>query len=559
MTNKLLLCTQISIVPNMKTCLYNVLLAFSLVLMVNCANRGRPTGGPKDVAPPEIIRSVPENFSTNFKGDEIRIYFNEYIKVNNIQKQLIISPPMDPAPEITPLGTASKYIAIKITDTLAPNTTYAFNFGNSIVDNNEGNPYPYYRYVISTGDYIDSLSVTGNIIDATLRQPEDFISVMLYEIDSTYTDSIVYKQNPKYITNTLDSTTTFSIDNIKKGNYLLVAMKDENQDNKFQQKTDKIGFHDAFITVPSDSSYTLKLFKEKLDDKVIRPRLVSGEKIAFGYEGDYKNLNIELLSKVPDSFNYRITKDPKTDSLNYWYVPRLKTDSLLFNVSNHKNYTETFTVKLSEQPRDTLTLTAKPNGDIGFNEDFSISGSTPLVRFNQKQLTIIDKDSTHIDFATAFDTLTNTYTFKFEKTESNQYRINMLPNAMVDLFGNTNDTLNYSISTKALSNYSNVRVVLQNATYPVIIQLTDNKGKVTHEMYSEQAAPVDFRNITPGTYFLRVVFDTNKNQKFDSGNFLKKQQPERISHYPEALDVRAGWDLVQEFTLSRSDLDPSEN
>ncbi|WP_338732560.1 Ig-like domain-containing protein [Mangrovimonas cancribranchiae] len=543
----------------MKKYFYNVLLIVCLLLMANCANRGRPTGGPKDVTPPEIVRATPKNFSTNFEGNEIRIYFNEFIKVNNIQKQLIISPPIEPAPEITPLGTASKYISIKINDTLEPNTTYAFNFGNSIVDNNEGNPYPYYRYVISTGDYIDSLSVQGNIIDATKRQPDDFVSVMLYEIDSTYSDSIVYKENPKYITNTLDSTTNFSIDNIKKGKYLLVAMKDENQDNKFQQKADKIGFHDTFITVPSDTTYTIKLFKEKTDDRIIRPRLISGEKIAFGYEGDYKNFDIKLLSKVPDSFNYRITKDPKTDSLNFWYVPRLKTDSLIFKVTNNKNYTEEFTVKISEQSRDTLNITPEPKGNINFSDHFSITSSTPLVDLKKEHITILDKDSTKVDFKTHLDTLSNKYYLEFDKTEKNKYNITFLPNSVTDLFGNSNDTLSYNLSTKEFSDYGNVRVNLKNATYPVIIQLTDDNGDVAFEKISNKPEPIDFRNTTPGQYFLRVIFDTNGNQEYDPGNFLKKQQPERVSYYPEKLDVRSGWDLVQEFILSESDPDPLKN
>ncbi len=533
----------------MKDLLYNILLIASLLLIVNCANRGRPGGGPKDVDAPIIVRSSPENYTTNFDGDEIRINFNEYIKVKNIQKQLVISPPMDPAPNIIPLGSASKYISIKIKDTLEPNTTYAFNFGNSIVDNNEENPYPYFRYVMSTGDYIDSLSVQGNVIDAELRKPDEFISVMLYEIDSTYSDSVVFKQTPKYITNTLDSVTTFSIENIKAGKYLLMALKDDNQDNKFQQKTDKIGFHNSFITVPSDSTYTIKLFKEKLDDRIVRPRLVSGEKIAFGYEGDYKNFNIELLSERPNDFKYRVIKDPKTDSLNYWYTPRIKADSLVFKVTNSKTYLEEFTVKISEQPQDTLVVGAQQKGNIGFHEDFNISGTTPLVSLNEKNITILDKDSTKVSFTTKLDTLHNIYAFKFDKSEKNRYNITMLPNSITDLFGNTNDTLNYMVSTKEYANYSNVRVVLQNAKYPVIVQLTNDKGDVAFERFSDKPKPIDFNNIDTGQYLLRVIYDANGNKKYDTGSFLEKRQPERISYYPSKLDVRAGWDIVETFTL----------
>ena len=297
----------------MNKTLSNFILAISIgLIFINCANRGRPEGGPKDETPPKIVKSIPENYSTHFKGDEIEIYFDEYIKIKDLQKQLIISPPMTTQPNITPLGSASKYITIKIFDTLQPNTTYAFNFGNSITDNNEGNPYPFYRYVFSTGDYIDSLAVKGNIVDALLKQPETFVNVALYEVDSTYTDSIIYKEKPKYITNTLDSLTTFSIENIKAGTYKLIALKDNNGDNKFQQKVDQIAFQEGFIDVPSDGSYTLKLFKENLDFNATRPKLITGEKIAFGYEGSYEDMKIKILSETPEDFTYRITKDEKT-------------------------------------------------------------------------------------------------------------------------------------------------------------------------------------------------------------------------------------------------------
>ena len=135
---------------------FGFLVLVSLIL-THCANRGTTSGGDKDVTPPVVIKSVPENFSVNFDATEIKIYFDEYIKMKDLQRQLIISPPMDPEPEITPLGTASKFITIRISDTLLPHTTYAFNFGESIADNNEGNLFPYYKYVFSTGSYIDSL------------------------------------------------------------------------------------------------------------------------------------------------------------------------------------------------------------------------------------------------------------------------------------------------------------------------------------------------------------------------------------------------------------------
>ncbi|WP_242203928.1 Ig-like domain-containing protein [Aestuariivivens insulae] len=526
-----------------------VLLIFISLIFINCANKGTPGGGPKDETPPVIIKSEPENFSINFNSDEIVIYFDEYIKLKDIQKQLIISPPMKTQPEIKPLGGASKYISIKIYDTLQPNTTYAFNFGNSIQDNNEGNPFSYYRYVFSTGSYIDSLTVKGSISDAIDKETETFVNVGLYEVDSTFHDSIIYKEVPKYITNTLDSVTTFTIENIKEGKYLLVALKDNNDDNKFQQKTDKIGFYKSFINVPTDSVYNLKLFKEELDFRASKPRLLSGEKIVFGFEGDYKGMGIELLSEVPNDFDYRITKDQKTDSLYYWYKPRLEVDSLIFKVS-HLDFEKDYTVRISEQKRDTLTVSSYPSGTITYDEPFKIYGSTPFTTFDETKISILDKDSINVAFTAKLDTLNNAYELNFEKVEDNKYRIQVLPETFTGFFGKTNDSLNYTVSTKKVSDFGNLRIIMANAKYPAIVQLTDSKGDVKAEQYTTEAKPLDFLNLNPGKYLIRVIHDANGNKKYDTGNYLEKLQPERVSHFEMSDDMRSNFDIIETLTFN---------
>jgi uncharacterized protein (DUF2141 family) len=534
----------------MKKFITNSVLLISLsILLINCANRGRPSGGETDSTPPTIVRSSPENFSTNFKADEIKIYFDEYVKIKNQQKQLIISPPMDTEPLITPQGSASKYITIKILDTLEANTTYTFNFGQSIVDNNESNPYSFYKYVFSTGNTIDSLYIKGTIAEAVNLKTDDFVSILLYEVDSNYTDSIIYKKRPKYVTNTLDSTTNFTLENLKAGTYKMIALKDENSDYKFQQKTDKIGFLKSFITVPNDTIYELKLFKEAIDFKVARSKLISGQKIAFGFEGDSKNMLINLLSEAPDNFKSRITKDSKTDSLMYWYKPKLEVDSLMFLVGKQPRF-DTLTVRIRDMLKDSLTLISEPRGTIKFDQDFYIEGSIPFTKIASEKVTVLDKDSVSVNFTTKLDSLNNRYIFNFNKTEGNNYKIQFLPEAFMDFFGNTNDTLNVALKTKTLSDYGNARIALANVTYPVIIQLTDEKGEIVkYEAYATEANPIDFKNLDSGKYRLRVILDTNKNKKFDTGKYLLKRQPERISYFPKTVEVRAGWDEEITFTL----------
>lgn len=532
---------------------YNIRILVVLCLafaMLNCANRGSPTGGEEDVDPPVIERSVPENFSTNFKRDEIRIYFDEYIKIKDVQKQLIISPPMDPKPDIYPLGGASKYISIKINDTLEANTTYAFNFGQSIVDNNEENPYPYYRYVFSTGDYIDSLSIKGYVTDALKNEPDPFISVMLYEVDSTYSDSIVYKEKPRYITNTLDSVTTFSIDNIKEGKYKLIALKDENSNYLFNQKRDKIAFKEGFVTVPTDSTYKLTLFKEETNFRAIKPKQAGKTRIIFPYEGDYEAMRIQVLGETPENYKTRIVKDELTDTLYYWYKPEFEIDSTQFIVTN-KTAVDTFNHRFRNLEADTLVINTVSSGTLNFEDEFTLEGSVPFVNIDTTKIELIDRDTLKIPFEVKYDTLLNRYSFPIEKREGQKYFFKMLPNTFTDFYEGTNkDTLNYTFRTKKESEYGNIRINVRNAKFPLIVQLVNSKGAVMYEKYTTENPVVDFKNIVPGKYSLRAIFDANGNGKYDTGNYLLGIKPERVSYTAQEIDeVRSNFDQVIEFTL----------
>src|SRR5690606_28211602 len=177
-------------------------------------------------------------------------------------------------------------------DTLKENTTYTFNFGQSIIDNNEGNPLSYFTYVFSTGDYIDSLTVSGVVKDAFNKNADTFISIMLYEIDSAYTDSTIYRQPPNYITNTLDSTPIFHLKNLKEGKYAMFGLKDEAKNNIFNQKVDKIAFIKDTVNLPTDSIYLLTMFKEIPDYSISVPNYAANNKIIFGYQGNVKDITI---------------------------------------------------------------------------------------------------------------------------------------------------------------------------------------------------------------------------------------------------------------------------
>lgn len=528
-----------------------LLLLLLVLTLVDCAKRGTPTGGEKDIEPPVLVKATPELNKTNFNVREIKLTFDEYVKLDKLQQQLIVSPPMQYDPEISPSGSASKVITIKITDTLDENTTYVINFGQSIKDNNEGNAYNFFRYIFSTGDYIDSLNVKGYIRDAFEKEADDYVTVMLYKVDTAYSDSLIFKQKPTYVTNTLDSTTAFEITNVKPGKYKLYALKDSGNNYMFNQKTDKIAFREETITIPTDTTYTLNLFKEINNYRATNPSLAAKNRIIFGFEGDTTNVNIDLISEKPDDFAYRILPDKQKDTLHYWFTP-FETDSLLFKVTKNE-VIDTFTVRIKELYYDSLTIKPNYTAALPPNKIFKIGANAPLASVNNDSISIIDQDSAAVSFTTKLLPETNEVAFDFEMKEEARFKINLLPGAIKDMYHKTNDSVNYSLARKKLSDYGTIIVKLRGAeSYPVLVQLTDSKGIVKEERYAKNENETNFyfTSIDPGTYLLRVIYDTNDNQRWDTGNYLQKIQPEQIYYYPDPIELRANWDFEQLFILN---------
>ncbi|WP_286814815.1 MULTISPECIES: Ig-like domain-containing protein [unclassified Maribacter] len=522
-----------------------------ILVSYQCAQRGNPTGGPKDITAPELTRAEPPNMTTNFKGQKIRLYFNELVKLKDIQKQLIISPPLKNSPVLSPIGNANKYVEITIKDTLAPNTTYTLNFGQGIVDNNEENPKSFFTYVFSTGDYIDSLELKGVVKDAFNKKPDDFISVMLYKIDTSYTDSTIYKRPPNYITNTLDSAIIFKLNNLKEGKYALFGVKDAANNNLFDQKTDKIAFVKDTINLPTDSIYLLTLFKEIPDYSVAVPTMEASNKISFGYYGEGSDISINTLTEIPDTVKTIITKERDKDTLNFWFTP-YEMDSLIFTLTNEKlKVRDTFKVKSRKVAFDSLKISMSQNGTIEFDKPINLLSNTPLIRFDSTKIKLMDKDSIEIAVNVKLDSLRNLLNFDFKIDPDQNYRMELIPGAVTDFFETTNDSVAFSFKTKSLADYGNLTLNLNgnSIVYPIIVQLTNEKGELQREIYATEPQVYTFDNLNPGKYQARVIFDLNGNGKWDTGNLLKKIQPEKISYYPALIELRANWEKIETFNL----------
>ena len=528
---------------------YIVVLLIVASFFTNCAKRGMITGGPKDTIAPKIVGSFPENFSTNFKGNEIKINFNELIKVKDITKQLIISPPLKKQPIIVPQGSASKFISIQILDTLQENTTYSFNFGQSISDNNENNPYSQFKYVFSTGSYIDSLTVVGKIKDAYLQKPDNFVSILLYDA-KTFTDSTVYKETPIYVTNTLDSLKVFSLENLKEGKYQIIALKDKAGNNKFDPKVDKIGFFNEPITVPTETIYKLELFAEKLPFKAEKPTQESNNKLFLGYYGDAKNTKVTAKNKGQE-IPIRLTNFPEKnkDSLQIFFPTAIK-DSIEVSVEN-ANYSKTFTTKIKDlKEADSLSIDNKTGNTLMFRNLFLLKTKTPINTVDESKIFIRKTDSTLVKFTSKIDVYEQEIAFDFVKEEDQKYTIEILPGAIKDFFEKENDSLKFTSNTRLFSDYGNLKVNLIGAKrFPLILEVLDDNGTVLYSQSTTKETALIFDTIEPKLYTLRVIYDDNANGIWDTGDYLAKKQAEEIIYHTKQIDVRANWDVEQEFGL----------
>ena len=244
-----------------------------------------------------------------------------------------------------------------------------------------------------------------------------------------------------------------------------------------------------------------------------------------------------------------ITKIEKKDSVEIWHKP-LKVDSLSVEVIN-EDFIKNFITKIKEQKNDSLIITASSKSVLPFREQFTLKSSVPLVKFDDTKLQLIDKDSTTIAYTKIYDEWTQELKFEFEKEPNEKYHMKILPGAFVDYLERENDSLNFKFETPTPNNFGNLLLNLENVkAFPIIIELTNLKGDIIASEYSEGETQINFKLIEPNAITVRIVYDTNKNKEWDTGNFLEKTQPEEVFIIEKRIDVRSNWDVNETINLS---------
>ena len=522
-----------------------------VILNFSCAKRASPTGGPKDSIPPILTNASPKLNTTYFNKTGFTLTFDEYISLKDISKQLIISPPLNSDQyKVLPASGASKKISLELKDSLLENTTYTFNFGNSIVDYNESNPISFFTYTLSTGANIDSLYIRGNIIDAFEKDTQTFISLQLYPVDSVYNDSVIYNKKPLYVTSTLDST-IYEFKNLREGKYNLIALQDVSGNYFFDQSIDKIGFLNSLIELPKDSVINLRLFKERKNFSWASPNFVNEHHVVLAYFGDYKNESFSLISKVPKTFQSLVTKSRETDSLNYWFKGA-KLDSIKFEFEIQDTL-RTKTAYLRKPVEDSLIIKSVTTGSLKLKSKFEVSSNLPIVSVDSTFVQVINVDSVNVPVSLKVLENYDRILIDFEVLPNDKYNITLLPNALEDFWGRTNDTLTFNTPTKKIEDYGNIYLrVIHNLPHPYIIELIQNKKVIRRYDSPLEGGLYSFELLDPGKYYVRLIEDSNNNRRWDTGSYLDKVQPEKVIYYWKEIDLRANWDMNETFNVNQN-------
>lgn len=596
-------------------------LAFVLVLIVSCARMSTPDGGPYDETPPVMVNSHPAIGALNSKEKRIVLEFDEFIKLQNASEKVVISPPQLEMPEIKSNG---KRVIVELIDSLKPNTTYSVDFGDAITDNNEGNPMGQFAFTFSTGDVIDSMEVSGVVLDASNLEPIKGMQVGLHaDLSDTAFTALPFERMSR-----TDARGRFSIKGVAPSSYHIYGLMDSDQDYKFSQKSEMIAFMDSLVIPYSepavrqdtlwvdsltydtimDVSYTRYLpdnivmlaFKEKLDNRyLLKNERLTPNKFSFYFSAPSDSLpRIEGLNFDANNA-FVLEPSEHNDTVHYWIkdtticnidtlemvVTYLSTDSLgelalqtdTFNMASKKTRQmiqkekdkemEEFQKQLKRKRRrlkegeeltDTLPpikfLTAKVKTIKDVHGTVYVDFDEPLATINEKAIHLrLKVDTLWKDIPYIFEPVegkVKRYRLLAEWRPEKEYELSIDSAAFVGIYGLHTNKIKQNMKMRSLDDYGTLTFDISGGhlSKGAFVQLLNAQDSPVRSQRVEKGR-VDFFFLNPGKYYARLVDDANENGEWDTGLYGEKRQAERVFYYPQPLEVRALWDLRQDWNV----------
>lgn len=497
-----------------------------LVIVSSCAQVEAIDGGPKDEIAPRVKKITPENKSTLFSGRKIVYKFDEFIKLNNPQENLVILPA---GPKVT-ASVFKKELTLEIEGDLAPNTTYQISMNALVRDNREGND-SLMRYVFSTGEVLDSISYAGKIVDAYSNELQHNITVGLYKAG----DSISSK--PRYFVKS-DKKGEFKFEHLRPDSYSLYFFNDLNKDLQFQFN-EKVGFSDSLITTNASitDSIAYRIFQNPLPAKIKEKKLLYPKQVIISSTFSLAKSDFYYQNEKIDTSFLHFYKDDSVGVL----LPQIPGENNLVTIQSGDRLDSISLIAIQKSilqkpssmfyPTD-KDLSRKKTGFLLFSDE--ITGIDEKLIFTQT------KDSVRVTPKITF--LKNKLQFSFSDTISKELQLFIQAGAIKFSNGTNNDKTEVKLQFKALNNYGSLLFKKLDFPENALIEFILNKQVVLTKSKAELQKSKLISALDPGEYSFRIIYDENKNGKWDAGNVHSKKQAEKISYFSQTVKVRANWE-----------------
>ena len=501
----------------------------STLILWHCATIQSPSGGEKDVFAPIVLSTNPTQGATNTNPTIIEIQFDEFFKLNNLQKELLISPPLETQPIIYQKG---KSLFLELQDKLSPDKTYTFNFGSGIADYHENNVLKDYSLVFSTGNELDSLSLSGKLYTCPLNKlPEDII-VGIYQKDTLYKDSTIFLQKPAYF-GLLNEQGEFKIEHIRTGSFELIAFEDINANYLYDGATEQIAFCDSLISLTDSSVANLWLFQEEKELKLLDTQAKESGRIHWTYNKEItdskvhsdKQLNLICKTEHDSLFAWPLTYP--TDSFYIWAEVVDRLDSIV--------------IKPDTLLKKKLNLSL-PTNYLKGSDFLHILADAPITAIDTSKIKLLT-DSIEIAYTLSYTNFE--LHFDFNHIKNKTYNLQLNKNAISSLYGNSNDSTNLSFYTKAENQLSSLKVSVPTTYDRYFIELIKDNVVIAKRVAGEE---LTFSQLLPSKYKVRLTIDTNNDGEWTKGNYQKNIPPEKTFYYAEELNLRANWELEIEIS-----------
>lgn len=518
-------------------------------LWAQCANIGNPEGGPRDLSPPEIdsTESTPNlqrNFDPASSKTDIVIRFNEWVKLEDAFKQVVVSPPLQYTPRIELKGKGI-FVRFDPREQLKANTTYTINFGNAIKDITENNPVRDLRYVFSTGDIIDTAYIGGKLADAFSGETKENMIVMLYENQH---DTVVFKERPTYFSRT-DKNGHFLIRNIKDTVYKIFALEDANSNYLYDQDKEIIAFLDREVRSGEDSTTLLLQYYSSY----VRPRITEQDAETGGLVKIMANFPYEEMELKTTEPSISLFPMKYKDTLMVYYLPDTSRGwSLEINLKGEP--VDTVNVN---RVRRMLTDTFKCNTSrqdfksVASGVGFTLSFNHPLGQSDTNRIVLVN-DTTQASepYQLKSGTMPNELELFCNCTERQTYSLTILPGAIPDYKGRQTDTLRFKLRGLEAGQTGLLTIEcldLDSSQTYVIDLIQDDKAIRSSSHSSQSTYTLTYSFLTPGNFSLRITEDRNQNLRWDPGDYRQNILPEKVLTRKN-ISVRANWEVREQIS-----------